>query len=116
MPAIWTVNQVLPNGATVTADTFTIGSDGTTTEMMTATYPNGAKDHEVITTSGPGTPAANQQTLQQRAQNALVNNATYLAITTPTTAQAIAQVAALTRQTNAVIRVLLSQYDTTTGT
>jgi hypothetical protein len=116
MPAKYTVGQLLPNGATVTVDTFATLSDGTTIETMEATYPNGAKDHETDTTPGANTSAANQATLQQRAQVALVNNATYLAIGTPTTGQAISQVAALTRQMDAVIRVLLSQYDTTAGT
>jgi hypothetical protein len=112
MPAIWTIGQLLPNGAHVSADTFVTLADGTTVETMADDKDN----HTVQTIPGPATPMANQQTLQQRAQNALVNNATYLAITNPTTNQAVAQVAALTRQMDAVIRVLLSQYDTTVGT
>ena len=116
MPAQYTIGQVLPSGATVTADTFTTLADGTTVETMDATYPSGAKDHTVITTPGAGTPAANQQSIQSKAQAALVNNATYLAIPSPTTAQAVAQVAALTREVNAIIRLLLNQFDTTTGT
>jgi hypothetical protein len=58
--------------------------------------------------------AANRATLTQRATTALTTNATYLAIPTPTTAQAVAQVAALTRQSDAVIRLLLNQLTATT--
>jgi hypothetical protein len=55
---------------------------------------------------------ANQQTLASRAQTALTNNANYLAIVSPTQAQAGAQVQALTRQVNGLIRFLLQQFDT----
>lgn len=51
----------------------------------------------------------NAGVLQQRAMTALGNNAAYLAIGAPTAAQAIPQVAALTRQMNGVIRLLLAQ-------
>ena len=116
MPAQYTVGQLLPNGATVTFDSFVTNSDTSTTEIMDATYPSGGIDRTIITIPGVGTPGANAGTLQQRAKDALVNNATYLAIGAPTQAQAITQVAALTRQMDAVIRVLLNQYDTTVGT
>ena len=116
MAAIYTVGQVLPNGATVTADSLTTQPDGTTVELMIATYPSGAVDRTTITTPAAGSPIAVAQTLESKAQAALVNNATYLAIGTPTTAQAIAQVAALTRQVDAVIRMILNQFDTTVGT
>jgi hypothetical protein len=116
MPPVYTVGELLPNGATVTADAFTTAGDGTTTETMTSTNPSGSTNHETIVTPGTGTPAANSATLQQRAQIALINNATYLAITNPTTNQAVAQVAALTRQVNALIRVVLAQFDSTVGT
>lgn len=51
----------------------------------------------------------NAITLFQRAHTALANNQTYLAIPSPTQAQAVAQVAALTRQVDGVIRFLLNQ-------
>lgn len=56
----------------------------------------------------------NHLTLQQRAHNALTNNETFLAITSPTAAQAIAQVQALTRQVNALIRLHLGLLDSIT--
>lgn len=54
--------------------------------------------------------------LRSKAVTALDTNATYLALPTPTTAQAVAQVGALTRQVNALIRLVADQFDTTTGT
>lgn len=58
----------------------------------------------------------NQADLHQKAATALTNNAAFLAITSPTNAQAVAQVQALTRQMNAVIRLMLGLLDTTSGT
>lgn len=54
--------------------------------------------------------------LRVKADTALANNTTYLAIVSPTQAQAVAQVERLTRQVNAVIRQLTSQLDDLTGT
>lgn len=49
-----------------------------------------------------------QYDLHARARQALAANATFLAIPAPTNAQAVAQVKALTRQTNALIRLLVA--------
>lgn len=57
---------------------------------------------------------ANAITLLGRAQTALTNNATFLAIGSPTNAQTLAQVQALTRQVDALIRFLLGQFATIT--
>ena len=46
-------------------------------------------------------------TLRAQAVTALTTNATFLALATPTTAKAIAQVQALTQQTNALIRLVV---------
>lgn len=58
----------------------------------------------------------NLGTLQSRAQTALTTNATYLAIGSPSAAQVAAQVRVLTMECNGLIRLLLGQLDSTTGT
>lgn len=50
---------------------------------------------------------ANAQTLRDRAIQALAANATFLAVASPSNAQIAAQVKALTRQVNGVMRLLV---------
>lgn len=56
---------------------------------------------------------ANEETLRGQAEQALLTNRTFLDIATPTNAQTLAQVKALTRQSNGVIRMLLGKLDGT---
>ena len=56
---------------------------------------------------------ANAATIYGRAQTALTTNQTYLALSSPTTAQNTAQIKALTRQMDAMLRFLLNQFDST---
>ena len=58
----------------------------------------------------------NKRSLESKANTALTNNATYLNLASPTNAQNLAQIRALTRQNNALIRLLLKKLDSTTGT
>ena len=51
---------------------------------------------------------ATRATIAAKAEHALTANATFLALASPTTAQAVAQVRTLTRECNALIRLLLS--------
>jgi hypothetical protein len=60
--------------------------------------------------------AANWGVLAGKAATAITNNQTFLALATPTPAQAAAQIQALTRQVNALIRVQLGILDATDGT
>ena len=57
----------------------------------------------------------NAVTLRMKAANALTTNTTYLAIPSPTTAQAVAQVKALTLEVDALIRLVANVLDSTSG-
>ena len=59
------------------------------------------------------TTAANLATIMQRIQTAISNNQTYLGLTSPTNAQNVAQVQALTRQCDGIMRVLGNILDST---
>lgn len=59
---------------------------------------------------------ANADTIRTKAQQALTINATFLAIATPTAAQIAAQTRALTKECNAIIRLLVNQLDDISGT
>ncbi len=58
----------------------------------------------------------NAATLRTKAQQALTANATFLALAAPTNAQALAQTKTLTRECNALIRLLLHQLDDVSDT
>lgn len=57
--------------------------------------------------------ANNSAALRQQAAAALAGNRTYVALASPTAAQTTAQVKALCRQVNGVIRLVLDQFDGT---
>jgi hypothetical protein len=59
------------------------------------------------------TAAVNADALRQAAADALATNRTYVGLATPTAAQTTAQVKALSRQVNALIRLALGQLDGT---
>ena len=60
--------------------------------------------------------STNGATLQDRLTAAVTANTAYLAVKSPTTAQTTTQVQRLSRQTNALIRLVLNQLTTTDGT
>lgn len=53
----------------------------------------------------------NDEAIRSAASAALAGNRTYIALASPTAAQTAAQVKALTRQQNGLIRLLLGQLD-----
>lgn len=84
------------------------------TRTMTLTTSDGQGNETTQTLSYDITAEqANDETIRQQAQNALANNRTYAGLASPTAAQTAAQVKALTRQMNGVIRLLLNQLDGT---
>lgn len=66
----------------------------------------------------PPPPAAqvNAQVLQGKALNALVDNITYIGTAAPSAAVTTAQVKSLSRQVNALIKLMFAQTDDTSGT
>lgn len=62
------------------------------------------------------TEQTNRDALLAKARNALTVNATYLGVASPTNAQNLAQIRALTRQVNALIKLEVQDLLTTDGT
>lgn len=59
----------------------------------------------------PDPSTVNRSSIEQRARDALTTNAAFLAITSPTNTQVVAQVRALTRQVNGLARLTLGELD-----
>lgn len=60
----------------------------------------------------PPEPATvNRATIENASRNALATNAAFLGLASPTNAQVVAQVKALTRQANGLIRLQLGDLD-----
>ena len=112
MSAVYTVNQSLLNGGTVVSDTYVTGPDGSTVETMVDSF----GDKVQISTPGPGTPAANANTINA---NVKVNQATIKAWIAANPAGAVLtgpQTLVLARMLNGLCNLLLTEFGTTTGT
>lgn len=82
-------------------------AEKTITQVTDTTKP---KDVTTTTVWKPGSAMFNYQGLLNKAQNARANNSAFLALASPTQAQAITQVQALTRQVNALILIMLDNF------
>lgn len=100
----------------------TVVLNGTTIELAALTEAKRAAAQAVVDAHPPSALAAadsanaqqvNETTIRDRANQALATNTTFLAITSPTNAQVSAQVKALTRQNQGLIRLLLQRFDGT---
>lgn len=68
----------------------------------------------ITAAEGPAVQASrNGETIRTQAATALTNNRAYLALAAPVAADNVLQIRALTRQNNALIRMLLGQLDGT---
>lgn len=81
-------------------------------------YKPAQQDSNIVSTSDSPQPvdAANADALRAKAASALQANAAFLALAAPTNAQTVQQVQTLTRECNALIRLLIGALDTTAGT
>lgn len=93
-----------------------VSFDGTADELR---VPRGAKllvEADAVKDGYTYQPPEPHTVLRERAESALAINATYLERDTPTNAQNLAQIRALTRECTALIRLVLDLVDTTDGT
>lgn len=98
---VWTNATLVESGDDATRIVTTYPPTGGPTTRPYTAAENAAADARAAETAA----ATNAQTLRDKATAALAGNATYLALATPSNAQVAAQVKALTRQVNALIRL-----------
>lgn len=75
-----------------------------------------AQAKAIVATDSSVIAETNKRSLEDKATQAIELNNTYLARTSPTAAQTTAQVKLLTRENNAIIRLLLKKLDSVSGT
>jgi hypothetical protein len=81
--------------------------DGTVSLVFPITLSAAQENAVYARAAGTG----NKETILARALTALENNLAYIALDPPTNAQAIAQIEALTRQVNGIIRLVLNKLE-----
>lgn len=84
-----------------------------TTTQTVETYQDGVLIGSRQVTVATTPEQDNSDTLRQQAATALATNRTYVGLTSPSAAQTTAQVKALSRQNNGLIRLLLGLLDGT---
>jgi hypothetical protein len=87
-------------------------------DLTTHTYREGGFDPAkpdsnvaAVTSATLDATSANARQIETASRSALAQNKAFLALASPTNADVLAQVKALTRQMNGVIRLLLGQLD-----
>lgn len=96
--------------------TWTPGPGNTAVEIPTGVSPVPGWNYDGSTfTVGAFAPTV-RESLLSKVNAAMNSNQTFLALGAPTNAQLSAQVTSLTRQVNALIRMVAEQLDSTTGT
>jgi hypothetical protein len=112
------VGQVLDNGAVVTSIEVEAQEDGSEVISTVMTYDNGAQDFARTVSAGPGHPLTVQADVTNRLVAAMIDNV--FVLQEPSELAGIdelrAHVVALTRQVNALIRVVLNRFDDDAGT
>lgn len=122
-----TVSGIQPNDLTLLAACgwYPVTDTPRPDDTATTTHDRSIDDtHTVAWTERPWTTdeqatrtaTVNRTALEDKATQALATNATFLALASPTHAQTLAQVKALTRENTAIIRLLLNKPDTDEGT
>lgn len=89
------------------------GPSGNVTETRPFTADETARAQAIEASVTAG---GNRATLTSAATNAIANNQTFLGIASPTAAQELSQLQALTRQVNALIRLVTNDLSSTAGT
>ena len=109
--------QITSGGTVLRSDGASIPPDPANTDYQSyLAWVAAGNTAPVLPAPTPALADANLAALHAKAATALTNNAAYQGFTSPTQAQAVVQVAALTRQVNALIRVVNGLLDDTTGT
>jgi len=107
----YAVGQALDNGSVITRIDIETYDDGSQRQHMEATHASGAVDRTTTFAPAPDHPLAVQTALVQKLHDALIDNVTVLGELGEDS-----HLAALTRQVNALIYLVLGQFDSTAGT
>jgi hypothetical protein len=75
-----------------------------------------AEARALISATPEGAASVNEKALKDKAVTALTINQDFLDLASPSNAEVLAQVKSLTRQVNALIRLVAKQLDSTDGT
>jgi hypothetical protein len=112
VPAVYTVGEVLPNGATVAVDNYVTEAGGTTVETMA----DSAGNETTIITPGVGTPLANQTTINANVRARQATIQAWIAANPTGAVLTGAQTLVLAQMLNGLCNLLLSEFGSTSGT